>query len=173
VSTSTVDPTSVIPAIRAEIGEADPLLAVEFAMASDIVAATLSRQELGMTLMIVLGAIALTLAAVGIYGISAYVSLQRRFDVATRMALGATPSNIFWSSMRQAARIAGIGAAIGFAAAYSTGRIASNWLYEVRASDAAILLIALGVVLAITMAAGAISARRASLVRPASALRSQ
>ena len=173
VSTSTVDPASVIPALRAEIAKADPLLAVEFAMASDIVAATLSRQELGMTLMLVFGAIALTLAAVGIYGISAYVGSQRRFDVATRMALGATPSNIFWSSMRQAARIAGIGAAIGLAAAYSTGRIASNWLYDVRASDAAILLIALGVVVAITMAAGAISARRASLVRPVSALRSQ
>jgi putative ABC transport system permease protein len=173
VSTSTVDPASVIPAIRAEVTKSDPLLALEFEMVPDIVASTLSRQQLGMTLMIVFGVIALTLAAVGIYGISAYVSLQRRFDVATRMALGATPSNIFWSTMGQAARTAGIGAAIGLAAAYSTGRIASSWLYEVRASDAAVLLMALAIVLAITLAAGAISARRASLVRPGSALRSQ
>ena len=173
VSTSIADPPSVISAIRAEVAKSDPLLALEFEMVSDIVASTLSRQELGMTLMIVFGAIALTLAAVGIYGISAYVSLQRRIDVATRMAIGATPSNIFWSSMGQAARIAGIGATIGLAAAYSSGRVVSAWLYEVRATDAAILLLALCVVLAITMAAAAISARRASLVRPASALRSQ
>ena len=172
VSTSTRDAASVISAIRAEVAKSDPRVALEFESVPDVVAATLSRQQLGMTLMMVFGAIALTLAAIGIYGITAYVSSQRRFDVATRMALGATPANIFWSSLRRAARIAAIGAAIGLAAAYGTGRLASSWLYEVRASDAAILLLALGVVSIITMAASAISARRASLVRPASALRS-
>jgi putative ABC transport system permease protein len=173
VSTSTPDVATVIAAIRTEVAKSDPLLALEFESVPQLVASMLRRQQVGMALMIVFGAIALTLAAIGIYGISAYVSSQRRFDVATRMALGASPSNIFWSSMSQAARIAGIGGAIGLAAAYGTGRLASSWLYEVRATDAAILLIALAVVLAIALAASAISARRASLINPVSALRAQ
>jgi putative ABC transport system permease protein len=173
VSMSTQDVASVIAGIRAEVAKLDPLLALEFESVPQLLASMLRRQQVGMALMIVFGAIALTLAAIGIYGISAYVSSQRRFDVATRMALGASPSNIFWSSMSHAARIVGTGGAIGLAAAYGTGRLASSWLYEVRATDAAILLIALAVVSAIALAASAISARRASLVKPVSALRLQ
>ena len=74
--------------------------------------------------------------------------------------------------MKQAAQVAGIGALIGLAAAYGTGRLASSWLYEVRASDTTILVVALAVVVAIVLGASAVSARRASLVEPVSALRS-
>jgi putative ABC transport system permease protein len=173
VSTSTADVASVVAAIRAEVAKSDPLLALDFELVPELVASMLSRQQVGMTLMVMFGGIALALATIGIYGMLAYISSQRRFDVATRMALGASPANIFWSSMNQATRVAGIGAAIGVAAAYGTGRLASSWLYEVRATDATILLIALAAVSAIALGASAIAARRASLVKPVSALRSQ
>jgi putative ABC transport system permease protein len=173
VSTSTPDVATVVAAIRAEVAKSDPLLALDFEPVTGLVASMLSRQRVGMVLMIMFGAIALTLAAIGIYGMLAYISSQRRFDVATRMALGASPANIFWSSMNQATRVAAIGAAIGVAAAYGSGRLASSWLYEVRATDATILLIALAVVSVIALGACAIAARRSSLVKPVSALRSQ
>jgi ABC-type antimicrobial peptide transport system permease subunit len=173
VSTSTADVAAIVGAIRTEVAKSDPLLALDFETVPGLVASMLSRQQVGMTLMIIFGAIALTLATIGIYGMLAYISSQRRFDVATRMALGASPANIFWSSMNQAVRVAGVGAATGVAAAYVTGRLASSWLYEVRAADAAILFTALAMVSAIALGASAIAARRASLVKPVSALRSQ
>src|SRR5213075_311446 len=97
-----------------------------------MVAATLTRQKLGMTLMLLFGAIALVLAAIGIYGVIAYASAERHSEVATRMALGATPSNIFWLLARQGSVVAGVGVVLGVAAAYAVGPLASTWLYKVR-----------------------------------------
>ena len=61
---------------------------------STLVASTLT-QRLGMTLMLLFGLMALALAAIGIYGVIAYASAERRGEVATRMALGASPSSVF------------------------------------------------------------------------------
>jgi ABC-type antimicrobial peptide transport system permease subunit len=97
----------------------------------------------------------------------AYVSSQRSGEVATRMALGATQTDIFWMMLRQGSVLAAAGAVIGIAAAYSTGRLASSWLYEVRPSDPLILLSGLALVVAIAASATVMSARRATRVDPA------
>ena len=81
----------------------DPQIAVEFERVTDLVAGTIRRQQLGMTLMLIFGGVAILLAAVGIYGVVAYAVSQRRGEMATRLALGATPGSVFWLVMKQGA----------------------------------------------------------------------
>jgi putative ABC transport system permease protein len=173
VSTSLDDPSALIPGIRADLNQMDPQLAFKVEPVTALVAATLARQKLGMTLMLLFGAIALVLAAIGIYGVIAYASAERLSEVATRMALGATSSNIFWLLARQGAVVAAVGAILGVGAAYAAGQLASTWLYKVRSSDPAILALALALVLAVTLFATLIPVGRASRVDPAVALRQE
>ena len=139
VHTSAGDSPSLRSAIRDEARKLDPQMAVDIERASDIVGATLSRQQLGMTLMLWFGAAAVALAAVGIYGVIAYGAAQRRSEVAIRLALGATPGNVFWLVLKHGRTMAAAGAAIGLVVAYLSGRIVSSRLYDVRASDPMIL----------------------------------
>ena len=95
VSMSAADVTGLQSAIRSEMRSFDPQIAVEFQLATDLVSGTLRRQQLGMTLMLIFGGVAILLAAVGIYGVVAYAVSQRRDEMATRLALGATPGSVF------------------------------------------------------------------------------
>jgi putative ABC transport system permease protein len=171
VATNVSDPRVVIPAVRAEVQKMNPQLAFTVEPVTEVVAATLSRQKLGTTLMLLFGAMALVLAAIGIYGMIAYSSAERHSEVATRMALGATRANIFWLLARQGLVVAATGAAIGLGIAYGTGRLASSWLYEVRPSDPWILGSALAVVVGVTFIATLIPLGSAARIDPALSLR--
>ena len=173
VATTLADTASLQSELRSEIRKLDPQLAVDFESAPEIIATTLRRQELGMTLMLLFGAAAVALAAVGVYGVIAYAAAQRAGEVATRLALGATQGNVFWLVVRQGRALAIIGTAIGLVVAYVAGRIVSSRLYEVRASDPAILSAATGVVVAIAILATLIPAWRLSRIDPTRVLRSE
>jgi putative ABC transport system permease protein len=149
----------------------DPQLAFTVEPVTEVVAATLTRQKLGTTLMLLFGTVALLLAAIGIYGMIAYSSAERHSEVATRMALGATGANIFRLLARQGLAVAAAGAAIGVAIADGAGRLASSWLYEVRPSDPWILGSALAVVVGVTLVATLIPVGRAARIDPAPLLR--
>ncbi len=171
VHTSAADSTSLRSAIRDEVRKLDPLIPVDIERASDIVGATLSRQQLGMALMIGFGVAAVLLAAVGIYGVIAYAAAQRRNEVAIRLAVGATASDVFWLVLKQGRTLAVMGAAIGLVVAYLSGRIVSSWLYEVRASDPMILGAATALVVGIALLATIVPAYRAARIEPARVLR--
>jgi putative ABC transport system permease protein len=171
VRTSLADPVRAAGSVRAAIKAMDPLLPIEPRSLSDIVEASLVRQRLGMTLMMLFAVAALALAAVGIYGVISYASAQRTGEVATRMALGATPSNVFWLMMHQGRTLAILGTVVGMSVAYAAGRAGSSLLYEVRASDPRILLSATALVIAITFLSIVVPARRASRVDPSRVLR--
>jgi putative ABC transport system permease protein len=171
VATEMNDPNVLIPLIRSEVRKMDPQLAFSVQPVTAVVAATLTRQKLGTTLMLLFGAMALLLAAIGIYGMLAYMSAGRHGEVATRMALGATRSNIFWMLSRQGLAVSATGAAIGLGIAYGAGRLASSWLYEVRPSDPLILASALALVLGVAVAAMLIPVGRAARIDPARSLR--
>jgi putative ABC transport system permease protein len=173
VATRASDPGAMAPAIRAEIARLEPRLAFEVETASHLLQSTLTRQELGMTLMLVFGATALLLAAVGIYGVIAYASAQRVGEIATRLALGATPTQVFWLMMRRGQLLAVAGVLIGLAAAYAGGRAASSAVYGIRASDPFVLLTATVMVVLITWIATALPARRAARIDPILALRGE
>jgi ABC-type antimicrobial peptide transport system permease subunit len=128
------------------VRKADPQIAVNFEFVRDVVASTISRQQLGMTLMLIFGVVAVLLAAIGIYGVVAYGVSQRRDEMATRLALGATPTSVFWLVMKQGGLLAAIGTVIGLATAYLSGQIVANQVYAVRASDPLMLTAAIVVV---------------------------
>lgn len=171
VHTNLSDPMSLQSAIRAEVAKTDPQIAVTVLSASEIAGNTLQRQELGMMLMLVFGGAALLLAAVGIYGVIAYAASQRTGEVATRLALGASPMSVFWLVMSQGRTLAIVGAAIGLSSAYLAGRAVASRLYEVQASDPVILVGATLVVTLIAIAATAVPALRSSRVDPSRVLR--
>jgi putative ABC transport system permease protein len=171
VATSLGDPTSVASSVRAAIKSVDPQLLVRVDAVPQIVSSSLRAERLSMTLMIVFACAALGLAAIGIYGVIAYASAQREGEVATRMALGATPAHVFWLMMHQGRTLALVGTALGVAAALAAGRIVASQLYQVRASDPLILASTVVLVAAITALAVAVPARRASRLSPARVLR--
>jgi putative ABC transport system permease protein len=171
VKTSLADPTTIAPSVRAAVKATDALLPVTVRSLTDVLSLTLNRQRLAMTLMMLFAGGALALGAVGIYGVIAYASEQRTGEVATRMALGATPSSVFWLMMSQGRALAVFGTLAGLASAYVAGRIASSSLYEVHASDPVILLGATLLVVGITFLSILMPARRASQVDPSRILR--
>ncbi|HEX4137055.1 MAG TPA: ABC transporter permease [Bryobacteraceae bacterium] len=171
IATDFSDPRVVIPEVRAAVQMMDPQLAFTVEPVNEVVAATLTRQKLGTTLMLLFGMVALLLAAIGIYGMIAYSSAERHSEVATRMALGATRANIFGLLARQGLVVAAAGAAIGVGIADGAGRLASSWLYEVRPSDPWILGSALAVVVGVTVVATLIPVGRAARIDPAPLLR--
>jgi putative ABC transport system permease protein len=171
VATTLDDPTSLIPAVRDEVKKLDPLLAINVRPVDRLVEAAVARQKLGMTLMLLFGAVALALAAIGIYGVIAYASAERRGEVATRLALGASPGDIFWLLVRHGRAMTAAGIVLGLGGAYMAGRLGSTWLYAVQAWDPAILGTALVAVLVVTLAAMLIPAWRASRLDPVYALR--
>jgi putative ABC transport system permease protein len=172
ITTDLSDPSVLIPTIEAEVHKHDPQLPVTVTPVDSLIASALTRQKLGTTLMFVFGAMALVLAAIGIYGVVAYACAERLHEVATRMALGATPSEIFRLLAAQAFRALAVGTIVGLAMALGAGRFVAGWLYQVRPSDPAILLISILMVLTVTVFATVVPARRASRVDPALALRS-
>jgi ABC-type antimicrobial peptide transport system permease subunit len=151
----------------------DPTIAVEFELVRDLVNGTLRRQQLGMTLMLIFGSVAIVLAAVGIYGVVAYGVSQRRGEMATRLALGATPGSVFLLVMRQGALLAAIGTAIGLLIAYLSGRVVASQIYAIRASDPLMLGAAIVLVAGITALATTIPAWRASRLAPSGVLHTE
>jgi predicted permease len=171
VNTNLSDPMSLQGAIRAEMRKSNPQAAVDITTLSSLVGDGIQRQALGMRLMLIFGIAALILAAVGIYGVIAYAATERRGEVATRLALGATRGTVFWLIMRRGRTLALIGAGIGLAAAYIGGRVIASRLYQVSASDPWILGAATLVVAAIALGATVIPAFRSSRLDPVNVLR--
>jgi len=173
VATKLVDSSTMVPALRSAIADFEPQLAFEVDTVSHFVASTLTRQQLGMTLMLIIGATALLLSAVGIYGVIAYAATQRLGEIATRLALGASPSQVFWLMMLRGQGLAAAGVVIGLIAAYAAGRTVASMVYGVHASDPIVLLTATVVVAVITCAATALPANRAAHTDPILALRGE
>jgi putative ABC transport system permease protein len=173
IATRGATATTLAGSVRTELTRLEPQLAIDIDTASNVVASTLTRNQLGMTLMLVFGGTALVLAAVGIYGVIAYVSALRLGEIATRLALGATPTQVFWLLMRRGQWLAAVGVVVGIAAAYAGGRAAGSLVYGIRAADPIVLATATIVVAAITLIATAIPARRASRTDPVLVLRAE
>ena len=126
-----------------------------------------------MTLMLIFGGIAIVLAAVGIYGVVSYAGSLRKEEMATRLALGASPRSVFLLVMKQGVTLGVVGAVIGLGLAYFSGIVISHRVYAIKASDPLILAAATVLITTITFVATTIPAARASRLNPASALQSE
>jgi predicted permease len=125
----------------------------------------LTYLTLGMALLAAL------LAAVGLYGVMAYVVIRRRRETAIRMALGAQRADVLKQVMGNGLRLALIGLAIGIASALALSRLLSSMLYGVKPTEAAVYIAVTLTLLAVAFAACYIPARRALKVDPMVALR--
>lgn len=124
-------------------------------------------------LMTLFGSIALLLASVGLYGVTAYGVERRTSEIGVRMALGAERSSVVVMVLRGAVLQTAAGLAIGVPAAFYAVAMVRAQLYEVRTVSAGALAVAIGTLLATACIAGLIPARRAASVDPALALRNE
>lgn len=173
VATSVANTSKLLPLIREEVKNLDPLVPVDVELLPNVVSASLSRQRLGMLLMSLFGAAGVALATIGVYGVIAYSVAQRVREVAIRLAIGATPAEVFRLTVVRALLIATAGVVGGLLLAYAAGRVLSTTLYEVRAADPLILVSAAILVAAVATLAALLPARSASQVSPVEVLRGE
>ena len=117
------------------------------------------------------GILATLLAAIGLYGVMAYMVAQRTREIGVRMALGAASSDVVWLVMKEVLLLAGMGIAIGLPAAWGLTRLAKSQLYGIQPNDALTIALAVAGIAAVSILSGYIPARRATLVDPMRALR--
>jgi ABC-type antimicrobial peptide transport system permease subunit len=120
-----------------------------------------------------LGGVALLLALLGIYGVTAFSVAQRTREIGVRVALGAQRSHVLTLIVRQGVVLAGIGVAVGSVAAFGTTRLIGNLLYGVAPTDVVAFGAAAALLAFAALAASWIPARRASRVDPVIALRNE
>jgi len=137
----------------------------------DVIAQSTSQPRFSSLLVAIFAALALGLAAVGLYGVIAYSVSQRTNEIGIRMALGASPKNVLQMVLRGGMKLSVIGLALGMILALSLGRYLQSLLFEVRATDALTLVGVSVLLLAVTFIACYVPARRAMKVDPIVALR--
>jgi ABC-type antimicrobial peptide transport system permease subunit len=117
--------------------------------------------------------LAALLAALGIYGVLAYVVVQRTREIGIRMALGAAAGQVRLLIVREVGSMVLIGVGVGLPLAYGLARLSESLLYGVHAGDPAVYLLGLGLIGLIALVACFLPARRATRVDPLVALRYQ
>jgi predicted permease len=122
-------------------------------------------------LSIAFGVLATLLASVGLYGVTAYAVARRTQEIGIRLALGASRANVLRLILREVIVLVGAGVAAGVVAALALGRLVESQLFGIKASDPVVMALAIGVIVAVTVLAGYIPARRATGIDPMNALR--
>ena len=166
------DPTALIPLVRNEVQSLNANMPyVSIVPYSSVVAPQLQPWRLGATMFTLFGAIALLIAAVGLYSVIAYWVSQRRHEIGIRIALGAQPGDVVRLVAWQAGRTIGIGLIAGGAVAVLGSRWVADLLYDTSPRDPAIYATAAGLMLIAAVLAAFVPARRSASVDPAVALR--
>jgi putative ABC transport system permease protein len=172
VMRTNTDPNSYIPAVRQQLRSLDPeqpIYAVK--TMEQYVSAAMAQPELRAVLLAVFAGIALVLAAVGTYGVMAFLVAERRHEIGIRLALGAEPRAVLRMVVGYGIILTLAGLGIGLAGATALARILSGLLYGMSATDPmtfVALAVSLGVV---SLVAAYVPARRATKVDPIVALR--
>ncbi|HTG36888.1 MAG TPA: ABC transporter permease [Thermoanaerobaculia bacterium] len=171
---STADPQTVVSAVQARVRELDPDLPVyDLQPMTEVVATATSQSRFYMLLLGGFAAIALVLAAVGIYGVIAYAVRQRTQEIGIRMALGASRDRVLRMVVGQGMTLALVGAAAGLAGAFVAARGLRSLLFEVSTSDPATYAGVALVLVSVAAVAAYLPARRAARTEPNLALKGE
>ncbi len=172
IARTSLDPMAVAQTARAAALRVDPDQPVHSVTTMDQLRGDAVQLDRFAMLLITLFAVAgLITAAAGIYALLAYAVMQRRREIALRMALGASPRRVAWSVVRESLVLAVMGGTIGIIGAAASSRFARALLYGVAPQDPATIAAAVAVLLLVVVAASWWPARRAALIDPGHAMR--
>jgi predicted permease len=168
------DPESITSALRAEVAAIDPELPLYgIRTMEEHVDRSLVDRRTPMMLALTFAAVALFLAAIGIYGVLAYQVSQRSREIGIRIALGAATTSIFGMVLREGVAIVLLGTALGLAGAFMLRQTLQSQLYEIGAMDPTVIALVGGILLVVALAATLLPARRAAKTDPVHALMGQ
>ncbi len=167
-------PLSILAAAKRTVHSIDPDVAVQNVQTmNDLIRSSLAGQRFTMLLMVIFAALALTLAAIGIYGVISYSVSQRTHEIGIRMALGAQGRDVLLWVIRQGMTLAFIGVAAGVVAAFFTTKFLAKQLYGIKPTDPGTFISVSLILAVVALLACYIPAQRATKVDPMAALRTE
>jgi putative ABC transport system permease protein len=167
-----LEPASVTSAIRQQVLAVDKNMPIyEVSTMDQLLSDSVVQPRLNLTLLAAFATIALVLAAVGIYGVMAYTVTQRAHEIGIRMAMGAQSEDVLKQVLREGARLAAIGLAVGLLGSLAATRLIRTLLFGVETTDPLTFVAVAVILLGVSLAACYIPARRATRVDPLVALR--
>ncbi len=168
------DVAQTVTVARDVLHEMDPLIPLGTVRSlRDVWRASMVRQEFVLTLLAVFGAMALLLAAVGVYGVTAQATRKRTQEIGIRMALGAAAPDVLGMILRQGLTVVAVGLVVGLVAALVATRAMVTFLFGVEPTDPATLASVVALLAAVAAVACYVPARRATAVDPVTSLRSE
>jgi putative ABC transport system permease protein len=171
---TSADPMSLAAPVRAAIREMDPNIPVaNIRPMSEVVSMALATPRLTGFLLGTFAAIALTLAAVGIYGVLSYLVSRRTHEIGIRLAVGADRMQVLTMVLKQGLTLAATGIVAGLIAALLLTRLMQSLLYQVQPTDPVTFVAVSAVLILVALVASAVPAFRATRVSPLVALRTE
>jgi len=168
------DPAALAPAVVAQVRDLEPLQPVANIRTMDeVVAGSVAPRRVVMLLVTVFAAVAVTLAAIGLYGVIAAVVSGRTREIGVRLAIGARPADVLRQVVGQAMRLVGAGIAVGLAGALALTRLIGSQLFGVAPADPVTFGAVIVLLAAVGLAASLVPALRAARVDPVEALRAE
>jgi ABC-type antimicrobial peptide transport system permease subunit len=168
------NPTGVLPAVRRELKAIDGTIALADARTmDDAMARSMAGDRLLAVLLGAFAGLALLLAAIGIFGVLSYVMAQRTRELGIRLALGAQRGDLIRLVARETTPMVATGVVVGLIAALGLTRFVRTMLYEIQPTDPATFAAVAITLIAVAVVAALVPARRASLVDPVIAIRSE
>jgi putative ABC transport system permease protein len=166
--------TGLRDAVAREVRAVDPNLPVYAVRTMDeLLGTAVAQRRFLMRLLVAFGALATTLALIGIYGVMAYSVSQRTREIAIRMAIGARRGDVALMILRGGMVLTAVGLAAGLAASLGLAQFVRSQLFGIEPSDPPTLLAVLALMIVAAAAAAWLPARRAARVDPMTALRAQ
>jgi ABC-type antimicrobial peptide transport system permease subunit len=171
---TSVPPLTLAASARAVVRQMDSQLAITNVRSMDqLLDYSVAQQRFMVLLLGVFGVVALTLAAVGIYGIMSYAVKRRTREIGIRIALGGAPRDVLQLVVGQGMRLAGVGLLLGLVAALAATRLMAKLLFGVRPNDP-VTFVGIGILLSgVALLASWLPARRAVRTDPTTALRTE
>ena len=167
-----MDPTTMYGIMRRKVQELDAAMPVyQMKTLGRQLDERLSTERLIATLSAAFGVLATVLAAIGLYGVMAFVVARRTKEIGLRMALGAQQGRVVWMVLRETLALVGVGLAIGIPSALLLSKYVSTQLFGIQPTDLASAAAALVILSVVAAGAGFLPARRASEIDPIQALR--
>jgi predicted permease len=168
------DPSAVAGEVRSALAEIDPNLPVlDVQTISELLDELIGQQRLVSQLAGFFALLALSLCAIGLYGVMTYSVVRRTSEIGVRIALGAPAAGVLWMVIKESMWLLGIGIALGVPASLAASRAIRSGLFGLSPSDPSTLIAAVTVIAAVTIIAAYLPARRATRINPIIALREE